>query len=408
MDIQITIAPTLVSGTINLPASKSITNRVLLIRSIANSFFEIHNCSESNDTILLKKMLASETNILNAEDAGTSMRFITALAASTFGEWIVTGTERMKKRPIGPLVEALKQLGAIIEYTGNEGFPPLKIKGTKLRSCELEIIGNISSQFISALLMIAPTVIDGLTIKIKEPIFSVSYIEMTLQLMKYFGIEYSWNKNTITIAEQDYKPRDFTVESDWSAASYWYEIIAISDKAEIKLSGLKKKSLQGDSILVKIYEQLGVKTTSFKDGIQLSKIPVITTSFQMNCSDCPDIVTALVVTLAMLKIPFNLTGLDSLRIKESDRIIALQQELLKIGIQISVSQNSMMWDGRITEITEKIIFNTYHDHRMAMALAPIVLKIPNNIIKDCDVVNKSYPTFWNNLEQTGFTLIKKG
>lgn len=406
MDIHLLNAPLQISGTIKLPASKSISNRVLIIRAAGNTFFEINNCSESNDTLLLKKMLNSETNILNAEDAGTAMRFMTALAASTFGEWIITGTERMKKRPIGLLVESLKNLGAIIEYTEMEGYPPLKITGTKLKTCNLEIAGDVSSQFISALLMIAPTIMGGLTIKIKEPVYSLPYIEMTLNLMQYFGIEYSWKDNMIFIAEQDFKPRSILVESDWSAASYWYQIAALSEQVDITLIGLKKKSIQGDSIIAKTYEQLGVKTTSVKNGIKLSKIPVTSKMFQMNCSDYPDIVPALAVTLSLMNIPFQLSGLNSLRIKESDRIFALQNELSKIGVSIFVNNNNMEWDGKQNKTDETIIFETYEDHRIAMALALVVIKIPNITIKNAKVVNKSYPLFWSDLEYVGFMFSK--
>lgn len=404
MDFQIVNITKNISGSISLPASKSISNRALIIRAVGGLFFGIYNLSESNDTKVLQEMLFSQTNTLNAEDAGTAMRFMTALAASTFGEWIITGTDRMKLRPIGDLVDCLNCLGASIEYLENAGFPPLKIKGIKLKGEKIVIQGNISSQFISALLMIAPYVMNGITIHITEPFFSKPYVKMTLQLMEYFGIKYLWVGNEIIIKEQEYKPKELTVESDWSAAAFWYEIVALSENADIILTGLKKQSLQGDCIIAEIFEQLGVKTTSVKNGVRLTKTHRIVKNIQLNCSDFPDMIPALTVSLTMLGVPFDLTGLASLRIKECDRIVALQTELEKVGIYIQTTDNSMKWDGVCSEKIYTLLFDTYNDHRIAMALAPVSLKYNNIKIKNTDVVRKSYPEFWNDLIRMGFSV----
>lgn len=403
MNIKIVNTPKIISATLDLPASKSISNRVLIIRAVCGSYFKINNLSESNDTKILLKMLSSQSNLLDAEDAGTAARFMTALAASTFGEWVITGTERMKQRPTGPLVDCLKVLGASIEYMENHGFPPLKIKGVKLKGREITIPGNISSQFVSALLMIAPYVMDGLKINISGTFYSRPYVLMTLKLLEYFGVKYARDKNTISIKEQEYKPREYTVEPDWSAASYWYEIAALSENADIMLTGLKKSSIQGDRVISDVFEQLGVKTTSIKNGVKLTKIPVLSKSFHMDCSDYPDIVPALSVTLSVHGIPFLLTGLGSLRVKESDRLAVLQKELARTGVMVQVTDNSMKWDGNTCEIGP-LSFDTYNDHRIAMAFAPVSMKHKNVMVNDTDVVRKSYPSFWDDLSKAGFRL----
>ncbi|MBI4947373.1 MAG: 3-phosphoshikimate 1-carboxyvinyltransferase [Bacteroidetes bacterium] len=395
----------ILKGFITLPASKSISNRILIIRALCDSCFPIKNLSESEDTQVLKAILNSGSNILDAGHAGAAMRFLTAFASTVVGQWIITGSERMKQRPIGELVEALRNMGALIEYTEKEGFPPLKITGTKLRGTEIEIDGSISSQFISALLMIAPAITGGLTLKIKGRIVSMPYIEMTLKLMEFFGVKLRWQDDTINIREQNYTCREFTVESDWSAASYWYEMAALSGEVDITLLGLKKNSYQGDSILPDIFYELGVKTVSVKNGVRLSRKEITAKSFEMDCSGYPDLIQTLAVTCALLKIPFHIKGAKTLRIKETDRIHALKNELAKIGVSLKVkNSDELIWDGKAKKVQPGIKIETYSDHRMAMAFAPAAIKHPGLMICDTGVVGKSYPHFWEHLKSVGFYL----
>jgi len=421
-------------GTIDLPASKSISNRILIIQALApprpspkggranaqetpgGSDFKIKNLAEAEDTQVLKQLLDSSDTELNAGSAGTTMRFLTAYLAAKEGTRVLTGSERMKERPISVLVNVLRQLGANIEYLGNEGYPPLKIQGTELTGSEVEIDGSVSSQYISALLLIAPTLPNGLIIKIKDQALSQPYINMTLEIMKHFGVKSKWRGNEIVVAPQKYIAQDFEIEADWSAASYWYEMAALSDDVDITLTGLKKKSLQGDSVVAEIFGQFGIMTTFLNEGIHLTKSEIRTpakggstsggkSQIIYDLSNCPDLAQTLAVTCTALNIPATLSGLNSLRIKETDRIVALKKELNKLGVKVEELNKGSMIITPISNIQYPISnIQTYKDHRMAMAFAPMAIKLGEVKIKDPGVVNKSYPNFWNDLKTVGFEI----
>lgn len=392
-------------GTYHIPASKSISNRLLVIYALSGSEFPDGILSDSDDTAVMLKALREDPKEVNIGHAGTSMRFLTAYYAATGQAKTITGTERMKNRPIRPLVEALNQLGADIRYAGKEGFPPVITSGKKLHGNKVQIEGYVSSQFITALLLIAPTLPEGLTIEITGQLMSSSYVDMTLGLMQQAGVSSLRSGNSIVIPPADYRPGKATVEADWSGASYWYELAALSAEADILLPGLHKESFQGDSVIAKLFETLGVLTTFTPQGVRLSKIPVTCTQFTHNFINCPDIVQTFAVTLCLLGIPFRLTGAQTLRVKETDRIAALQQELRKLGFLISEPESGTLeWNGNRSVPNRNISIATYQDHRMAMAFAPAAIRFPELIIENPDVVSKSYPTFWDDLRQAGFNL----
>jgi 3-phosphoshikimate 1-carboxyvinyltransferase len=346
--------------------------------------------------------------VVDAKDAGTTFRFLTAYLSQKKGEWILTGTERMKERPIGILVDALRQLGAEITYAEKENFPPLKIKGRKLHGRELSIDGGVSSQYISALLMIAPTLEGGLKLKLTGEILSRPYIEMTLRLMHHFGIQYKWNENEIEIEQQYYIAKDFSVEADWSAASYWYELVALSDDADVLLKGLNKDSLQGDAVITEIMRQFGVQTEFITEGVRLTKnsLSVLPPqSFFYNFQSCPDLAQTLAVTCAALGVKAELSGVKNLRIKETDRLNALQSELKRIGVDSESSSFIFHLSSLSSLKTPNSPFQTYHDHRMAMCLAPLALKFGEIEIENSEVVKKSYPDFWKDLASVGFEIM---
>lgn len=389
---------------VNLPSSKSISNRLLLLNALSYSPYEIKNLSDSDDTKAMLGVLNANTNTFDVGAAGTSMRFLTAFLSKIVGEWTLTGSERMKQRPIKTLVDALNQLGAKIEYIEKEGYPPLRIFGSNLEGGELELPGNVSSQYISALLMIAPTIENGLRLTLSGNIISRPYLEMTLALMKEFGVTSHWKENVITIPEGKYEPKVTTAESDWSAASYWYEMAALNPKLEITLKGLKKYSLQGDSNVQHIFEALGVKTKFSQKGVTLSNTGQKSKLFRYNFINEPDLAQTLAVSCCLLKIPFHFTGLQTLKIKETDRIVALINELEKLGYKLESNQiDDLSWDENVTSDLKEgpIIINTYKDHRMAMAFAPAALKHSNLIIDDPMVITKSYPNYWEDILQAG-------
>ncbi|MCO4292347.1 3-phosphoshikimate 1-carboxyvinyltransferase [Solitalea sp. MAHUQ-68] len=397
-------------GEIILPGSKSESNRALIMQALCKQPFEIQNLSIADDTVtlehLLKTEIASQQTEINVGPAGTAMRFLTALLSVTPGEWLLTGTHRMLERPIKLLVDALRNLGADIEYTGNEGFPPLKIKGKDLNlTNEISIDGSVSSQYISALLMIAPTLPNGLVLNLTGVVASRPYIEMTLAMMAELGIEHSWTNNTIGIKNQPYQANDLFIEPDWSGSSYWYSLVALSKEANIKLTGLKDHSLQGDSVISKIMEDFGVKTDFLKDGINLTKTSDKVTVDFIDFEHCPDIAQTLAVICAGLGHNCTFTGLESLKIKETDRVAALQNELGKYGVTITQEGLNYHIDcskSSINKAATDTFINTYHDHRMAMAFAPLVLKVNSMEIEDPKVTGKSYPHFWEDLEKIGF------
>lgn len=406
MKYRLSKSDKIVKGIINLPSSKSISNRALIINALSYSPYEIENLSDSDDTLVMKQVLTSNTNHFDIGHAGTAMRFLTAFLSQIVGEWIITGSDRMKQRPIKILVDALNELGAKIEYVEKEGFPPLHIFGSHLKGKIIELDGSVSSQYISALLMIAPTLEGGLTLRLKNKITSRSYIELTLKLMKQFGIEYVWKGNEIYIKEQKYMSRQFTVEADWSGASYWYQLTALSDEAEIELKNLQLMSLQGDCEIAAWFKQFGVESNATPDGVIIKKTLGIQPKFlQLNFIENPDVAQTMAVLCVLKKVPFHFTGLETLKIKETDRIAALQNELAKFGAQVTEPKHGeLSWDGTLSLKKMKIpCIKTYHDHRMALAFAPASL-YGEIEIDDPMVITKSYPGYYDDLRKVGFEI----
>ncbi len=394
-------------GSIILPSSKSIANRALIIHALSNSPFPIGNLSDSDDTRVMQQVFNSNSNHFDIGHAGTAMRFLTAFLSKIVGEWIITGSDRMKQRPIGILVDALNKLGAKIEYLENDGFPPLKIYGSHLKGCVLELDGSVSSQYISALLMIAPTLEDGLTLRLKNKIMSRSYIEMTLKLMEQFGVTHVWKGNEIRISEQKYIARQFSVEADWSGASYWYEMAVLAEEVDLELIGLTTDSLQGDSVLASWFEKLGIQTEKTEKGSRLTKNGQALPKFlQLDFIENPDVAQTFAVLCVMKQIPFHFTGLETLKIKETNRIAALQDELAKFGAKIDEpTHGELKWDGTFPVEKQTVPeIETYHDHRMAMAFAPACQTFGSLAILDPMVVTKSYPGFWDDLKKVGFVV----
>ena len=394
-------------GSIVLPGSKSVANRALIIHALSDSPYPIENLSDSDDTRVMEQVFNSNTNHFDIGHAGTAMRFLTAFLSQIVGEWTLTGSDRMKQRPIGILVDALNKLGARIEYIENEGFPPLKIYGSHLKGCVLELDGSVSSQYISALLMIAPTIEDGLTLRLKNKITSRPYIEMTLKLMEQFGVQHVWKGNEIRIAEQKYKARPFSVEADWSGASYWYEMAVLADEVDVELIGLRTESLQGDAMIAKWFEKLGVNTIPTEKGSRLMKNgQPLSKTLNLNFIENPDVAQTFAVLCVMKQIPFHFTGLETLKIKETNRIAALQDELAKFGAQITEpAHGELKWDGTFPLEKQAVPeIETYHDHRMALAFAPACQTYGPVAILDPMVVTKSYPGFWEDLKKVGFEI----
>ncbi len=409
MYIHLTKTDATIAGEITLPASKSISNRVLIINALGYSSFPVKNLSDCDDSVVMHRVLESNSNHFDIGHAGTAMRFLTAYLSKIVGEWHLTGSARMQQRPISILVDALRKMGAQIEYSCNEGFPPLKITGTALKGGTIELDGSISSQYISALLMIAPTVQGGLTLRLKNSITSRAYIEMTLQLMKKFGIRHHWNGNEIRIEAQTYKPAPYSVEADWSGASYWYALAALSDECDLHLKGLYLNSLQGDAIQATWFEKyFGIRSRQEGDSVRLTKnketaLKLLTLNFIEN----PDIAQTFVVLAIGKKLPFYFTGLRTLKIKETDRIAALTNECAKLGVVLTEpSDGELAWNGLFTEelIQKDPVIATYDDHRMAMAFAPVALFNGKISIGDPMVVTKSYPLFYEDLQKVGFTM----
>ena len=399
-------------GSIHLDGSKSISNRALIIRALCEEDFQISHLSTSNDTRTLEKLLESEEKILDCGAAGTTFRFMTAYLALEDGTQILTGSERMKQRPIGVLVEALRQLGASIDYLEKEGYPPLKINTPTIRNDNrLSISASVSSQYLSALLMIGPILPNGLELHIEGKIVSRPYIEMTLNLMSYFGIEYEWTGNIIKISPQQYQGKSFKVEADWSAASYYYAMAAFSDQLNLRMNGLSENSVQGDAILPKMMEHFGITTTFDEDGILLKKSDErLPATFDWDFIKCPDIAQTLAVICAGLGINSYFTGLETLRIKETDRIAALRNELAKVQVTFDQipddneeNPTKEYFGSSGKAVVNAPIFKTYEDHRMAMAFAPLAMfgKIS---VEEPLVVGKSYRRFWEDLKSLDFEI----
>lgn len=410
MDIQLQVHGAVNSTAITITGSKSETNRLLLLQALYPNI-TIHNLSQSDDSDAMEKALSGNEEVVDIHHAGTAMRFLTAYYAVKEGsEVVLTGSSRMKERPIGVLVDALRSLGAKIEYVENEGFPPLKITGQKLEKNKVSIKADVSSQYISALLLIAGRLENGLELTLDGEVTSRPYIDMTLSLLDQIGVENHFDGNTIRISAKSViedQKTEVVVESDWSSASYFYSIVALADKeTTITLSSYKKNSLQGDSALADIYRQLGVETNYNGNSITLSKIEnFIPATIHLELNNTPDIAQTIAVTCFGLGIGCELTGLHTLKIKETDRLEALKTEMQKLGAKISVTNDSLLLEASNT-INKDIAIATYNDHRMAMAFAPLAIKT-SIIINDAEVVSKSYPAFWDDLLKLGFSVTKK-
>lgn len=408
-------APSRLDATVKLPASKSISNRALIIHALSKGNMLPENLSVCDDTEVIVNAMMYRPDTIDIKAAGTAMRFMTAYLAVTPGEHTITGTERMKQRPIKILVDALRYLGADIEYLGEEGFPPLRIKGKPLNGGYIEIPANVSSQYISALLMIGPVLKNGLEIKMTGGIASRPYIDLTLWMMREFGADADWSDSeTLKVNPHPYEQHKYIIESDWSASSYWYEMMTLAEDPEstVMFDGLFDASKQGDSIVKYIFSLMGVKTRFLSNGteaapkVRLKKWPCRLPRLDYDLLSAPDLAQTIVVTCALMDIPFRLTGLASLRIKETDRIEALKCELKKLGYVLrDENGDTLIWDGTRCEASMEPI-NTYQDHRMAMAFAPAAIKFPGLRINDPQVVTKSYPQFWDDLEMAGWKIEK--
>ena len=391
---------------IKLNSSKSESNRLIIIKALSKEKIEIKNLSNANDTSLLNNLINfNSTNTWNAEDAGTSMRFLTSYLSLTKNGALLTGTDRMKKRPIKILVEALREIGANILYKEEEGYPPINIKRKIVQKINnIDIRGDVSSQYISSILMIAPKLENGLGINIINPFYSKSYVKMTLSLMEVFGIKYLFSENQIIIKSQDYKGGSYTVESDWSAASYWYSILSINkDIDKINLIGLRNKSLQGDQIIAKIMSLMGIVTNFNDSGIEIRKNNSVCDYLELDFKDCPDLAQTVLIVAAYHKIKLKIYGVESLKIKETDRLTAMKNELHKIGVSFYKKENFWILDRREKDFPKSISIDTYKDHRMAMAFAPLASEI-DITINNPEVVKKSYPMFWDDMKKVGYSI----
>jgi len=426
---------------IQLTGSKSECNRALIISALSKNLVKVENLSNAADTVTLDKILkelgveswefgvrssesgedsglkTKDSKLVDVGPAGTAMRFLSAYLSAKNGNFLLTGTERMKQRPIGILAEALKTIGADISYAENEGFPPLNIVGPlEQKVSQVKIKGDISSQYISALLMIAPILPQGLTLEIEGELTSKPYVDMTLDMLASVGIEHTWKsnlpngkENLISIEPQSFRSRTLIVEPDWSAASYWYSIAALAENARISLPALKEKSLQGDSQIQKIMETFGISTSKTQTGISINKSEKLLESGDvLDLKTCPDLAQTIVVCAAALGKNMAFTGLETLKIKETDRIAALQNELAKIGV--TLTENNLVYTLNCDNLhfPEKITIATYEDHRMAMAFAPLALVINEVEIEEMQVVEKSYPYFWEDLKKAGFLVEEQG
>nr|WKN38166.1 3-phosphoshikimate 1-carboxyvinyltransferase [Tunicatimonas sp. TK19036] len=401
--IQIQKPDSTLSAEVTLPSSKSESNRALIIQALSEEEIILKNLSEARDTQTMQRLLSSAEPELDVLDAGTTMRFLIAYCAVNSLGKVIKGTPRMHQRPVRILVDALREIGADIQYIQEEGYPPVHVRGMTLDQ-EMKYVrmrGDVSSQYISALLMIAPKFDHGLLLELIGKVGSRPYITMTLGLMQQFGVTHSWeNERAIRIEPSAYQSGSYTVESDWSGASYWYSLVALAERAEVKLMGLRKDSFQGDQAIVRIMENLGVKSAFESDGVLLTQ-QERTKDFSFDFTDCPDLAQTVAVACAAKGVHCTMTGLESLRIKETDRIMALQQELAKIGAKLEEKDSTWkLIPNQAGIVPENLIIDTYDDHRMAMAFAPLVMKYPITL-EEPDVVKKSYPRFWEDLRKAG-------
>ena len=388
-------------GSIDLESSKSISNRLLIIKELCKTKFEIQNLSNARDTKILFEILSNykTRKDLNCEDAGTALRFIIAFLATREGIWRVSGSKRMHERPVKPLIDCLKDLGTEIKYLENKGFPPIEIKSKKLKSKKLSLAGDISSQFISALLLVAPTIENGLTLEITSKVLSKPYIAMTLGLMSEFGIGHSWKNNVIKVKQQNYLAKNIKVENDWSAASFWYSFLALSKSGEIKIPNLYANSFQGDSVLSSIYLKLGIKTEFNEDSIILNKTKNVAKELELDLSNHPDLALPIIVTCCGLGIKAHLMGLESLKVKESNRLECIKQELRKFNISCEIDSTSIKIKENQNIVQPTSIIECHNDHRIAMSIAPLCMKVDSIKFDDKEVVNKSYPKFWKDIDR---------
>lgn len=408
MKLQLSTSTAKLQGKIQITGSKSESNRALILQALY-PVISLENLSNSDDTTVLKEALLKKSGLIDIHHAGTAMRFLTAyFAVRDVEEIVLTGSPRMQERPIAVLVNALRGIGAEISYLEKEGFPPLKIKGEKLHFSALTVQANISSQYISALMLIGASLPNGLKINLEGDITSAPYINMTLELLKYFGIKASFEEQVIKIEPtKTLESKTLAIESDWSSASYFFSLAALSENSAFTLSNFREKSLQGDSQIVSIYKELGVETSFKNNSIFLKKDSNETsTSLNLDLRNMPDVAQTIAVTCLGLGIACELKGLHTLKIKETDRLVALKNELKKFGAKVKITDDSLSL-AACTALKENVEIETYNDHRMAMAFAPLALKIPLTI-KDAGVVSKSYPAFWEDFEAIGFSIAKLG
>ncbi len=406
MNALLLTAPERLNTNITLPASKSISNRALIITALCEGAPLPGNLSDCDDTRVTINALRDMPDVIDIGAAGTAMRFTSALLCTTEGTHTITGTERMRHRPIGILVDALRQLGAKVEYAGEDGFPPLRITGHKLLGGWLTLRGNVSSQYISALLMIGPAMKRGLRLRLTGNIVSRPYIDMTLSIMNEYGADAEWDgEEEIVVAARPYRPVPYSVENDWSAASYWYEMVALSGDAgaTVTLPGLRERSTQGDSRVRDFFARLGVRTETLQDGVRLTKGGERVEHLELDMTQQPDLAQTMAATCCAMGVTFRLTGVQSLRIKETDRIRALQTELGKLGYVVRDEEGrTLTWDGTRKGPAKDVAIDTYDDHRMAMAMAPLAMRHGALRVNDPGVVSKSYPAFWEDLRKAGF------
>ncbi len=413
--MQYTIKPPQhISSTILLPPSKSISNRALIIHALAGGNILPQNLSRCDDTEVIVRALKNNPKTIDIMAAGTAMRFMTAYLSVKEGEHILTGTDRMKQRPIGVLVDALRFLGADIEYMEQEGYPPLRIRGRNLKGGQLEVAGNVSSQYISALLMIGPILKNGLELKLMGNIVSRPYIDLTIHLMHEYGAEAEWTDvDTITIGAKPYTEHEYVIENDWTAASYWYEVLTLmgNKSSQITFPGLKNSSRQGDAAVKYIFSLFGIKTTfadKYQDvltDVNIKPQPHSLPRIEYNLTNQPDLAQTLIALCPIMNIPFRFTGLHNLKFKETDRMEAMREEMAKLGYVIhTINDEEMIWDGERCERADSIVIDTHKDHRMAMAFAPLCIRLGEIKIDNPGVVSKSYPNYWEEMEKAGFKI----
>ena len=403
MDFLISHTSKSINADLTLPPSKSISNRALIIQALCQSKPKLFKLSQSSDTLSLVKALQTTSKTIDIGDAGTSIRFLTAYLSQQKGNFILTGSDRMKERPIGHLVEALNSIGADINYLEKDGFPPLAINGKALEGGKVDIYTSVSSQFVSALLLIAPTLKKGLSLYLKGELLSKPYIKMTLDIMRYFGIQSTWTNNTIHIEPQNYSSRDLKVESDWSALAFILQAMSIAKSAQVSITGLSKDSWQGDSYVLSLFEKFGLQH-EFKDNkLYLKKFNKdLNSDYNVNLIDTPDLAQAYCCTLSALSKSAKIYGLNNLKLKESHRLKALNIELNKIGQHSRYSDDTIQLESCVLHAPTES-FDSHNDHRMAMCLAPFALLFDIKI-KNIEVVNKSYPSYWEDLKKMGFTI----